>query len=374
MESGKNMNAQNPEFIKARRKLDRYAFDKTLEEYKKDNTIDFQKRKEEIIKEELLELKKKMQERKEKDLLSGFNNLVDRNSDIGARYSEWASKEADEKQAIREEADRVLEELKKQQREREIQSKKVKPSVPNRDDEIKRKIEEEKEARKLADIEATRKRNEALRRAYYSKEKRRYEDRQGKVANLIEQLTFINKTQNEPIQSRSTSSMQRTQFQKPNVPSSNRKSETPIPERVIIKEVEPTPIPKKEEKPVQALVPKKQKPSFMDRIHSFGTKVSEAAITAYEMLTFQHNRDVAVGKRKERAVSPAEASNAYEKNMNYTEYDNSKSNFDVRSKNENKTTSFLEHLQAKADEKAAMEAMKSKSKNENTRGSGQRGA
>lgn len=99
----------------------------------------------------------------------------------------------------------------------------------------------------------------------------------------------------------------------------------------------------------------------------WGTKVSEAAVAAYEMFTFKHNRDVAVGKRKERPISPAEASNAYEKNMNYMEYDNSKSNFDVRSKNENRTTSFSEHLQAKADEKAAMEAMKSKSKNEKGR-------
>ena len=40
-----NIVTQNSEFIKARRKLDRYAFDKTLEEYKKDNTIEFQKRK-----------------------------------------------------------------------------------------------------------------------------------------------------------------------------------------------------------------------------------------------------------------------------------------------------------------------------------------
>ena len=111
----------------------------------------------------------------------------------------------------------------------------------------------------------------------------------------------------------------------------------------------------------------------MDRIHSFGTKVSEAAITAYEMLTFKHNRDVAVGKRKERAVSPAEASRAYEKSM---KYDNSESTFDVRSKNgnKNKTTPFFEHLQAKADEKAAIDAMNSKSKNEQSRDSRQRGA
>lgn len=365
MEPGKNMNAQNPEFIKARRKLDRYAFDRTLEEYKKDNTIDFQKRKEEIIKEELLELKRKMQEREEKDLLSGINKLVDKNSDIPARYNEWASKEADEKQAIREEADRILEELKKEQREKEKQAKNVKPSVLNRNDEIKKKIEEAKQAKELEDMQATKRRAEALRRANYTKEKKRYDDRQGKLNNLVEQLPLINKTQNVPIQDNRTSSVQRTQVQKPSVSSSNIRSENPIPERVVIKEAEPTP--KKEEKPIQALVPKKQKPSFMDRIHSFGTKVSEAAITAYEILTFKHNRDVAVGKRKERTVSPAEASNAYEKNMNYMEYDNSKPNFDVRSKNENKTTPFFEHLQAKADEKAAMEAMKSKSKNEKGR-------
>lgn len=371
MEPGKNMNAQNPEFIKARRKLDRYAFDRTLEEYKKDNTIDFQKRKEEIIKEELLELKRKMQEREEKDLLSGINKLVDKNSDIPARYNEWASKEADEKQAIREEADRILEELKKEQREKEKQAKNVKPSVLNRNDEIKKKIEEAKQAKELEDMQATKRRAEALRRANYTKEKKRYDDRQGKLNNLVEQLPLINKTQNVPIQDNRTSSVQRTQVQNPSVHPSNIRSQTPIPERVVIKEAEPAPIPKSEEKPVQALVPKKQKPSFMDRIHSFGTKVSEAAIIAYEMLTFKHNRDVAVGKRKERAVSPAEASRAYEKSM---KYDNSESTFDVRSKNENKTTSFFEHLQAKADEKAAIDAMNSKSKNENTRNSGQRGA
>ena len=371
MESGKNMNAQSPEFIKARRKLDRYAFDRTLEEYKKDNTIDFQKRKEEIIKEELLELKKKMQEREEKDLLSGINKLADINSDIDARYKDLISEKAKEKLAIREEADRIFEELKKQQREREIQSKKVKPSVLNRDDEIKRKIEEEKEARKLEDMQATKRRAEALRRANYSKEKTRYDDRQGKLNNFVEQLTSINEMENKHVQNNRTSSIKRTQVQKPSVHPSNIRSQTSIPERVVIKEAEPAP--KKEEKPVQALVPKKQKPSFMDRIHSFGTKVSEAAITAYEMLTFKHNRDVAVGKRKERAVSPAEASRAYEKSM---KYDNSESTFDVRSKNgnKNKTTPFFEHLQAKADEKAAIDAMNSKSKNEQSRDSRQRGA
>lgn len=364
-----NIVTQSSEFIKARRKLDRYAFNKTLEEYKKDNTIDFQKRKDEIIKEELLNLKKTMQERKDNDLLSGINKLVDKNSDVDARYKDLISEEAYEKLEIRKKADKILEELKKEQQQREIQSKKVKPSVLNRDDEIKRKIEEEKEARKLADIEATRKRNEAFRRVTHATEKKRYDDRQGKLANLVEQLAFITKTQNEPIQSRSTSSIQRTEVQKQNVRPSNTRRETPILERVVIKEVEPTP--KKEEKPVQALVPKKQKPSFMDRIHSFRTKVSEAAVTAYEMLTFKHNRDTAVGKRKERTVSPAEASNAYEKNMKYAD---SESTFDVRSKNKNGPTSFLEHLQAKADEKAAMEAMKSKSKNENSRNSDQRGA
>lgn len=371
MESGKNMNAQSPEFIKARRKLDRYAFDRTLEEYKKDNTIDFQKRKDEIIKEELLKLKKKMQEREEKDLLSGINNLVDRNSDINARYNECASKEADEKQAIREEADRILEELKKEQREKEKQAKNVKPSVLNRNDEIKKKIEEAKQAKKLEDMQATKRRAEALRRANYSKEKTRYDDRQGKLNNFVEQLTSINEMENKHVQNNRTSSIKRTQVQNQNVSSSNIRSQNPIPERVVIKETEPAP--KKEEKPVQALVPKKQKLSFMDRIHSFGTKVSEAAITAYEMLTFKHNRDVAVGKRKERAVSPAEASRAYEKSM---KYDNSESTFDVRSKNgnKNKTTPFFEHLQAKADEKAAIDAMNSKSKNEQSRDSEQRGA
>lgn len=371
MESGKNMNAQNPEFIKARRKLDRYAFDRTLEEYKKDNTIDFQKRKDEIIKEELLKLKKKMQEREEKDLLFGINNLVDRNSNIDERYKHLISEEAYEKLEIRKKADRILEELKKEQQQREKQSKTIKPSVINEDAEIKRKIEEEKEARKLADTEATRKRNEALRRANYNKEKKRYDDRQGKLNNLVEQLTFINKGKTETVQIRRTHNVQTTSTQNSNVSSSNKTSETPIPERVVIKEAEPAPAPKKEEKPVQALVPKKRKPSFMDRIHSFGTKVSEAAITAYEMLTFKHNRDVAVGKRKERAISPAEASNAYEKNM--INYSNSQPKIDVRSKNENKPTSFEEYL-VKVDERAAMEAMKSKSKNENTRDSGQRGA
>ena len=365
-----NIVTQNSEFIKARRKLDRYAFDKTLEEYKKDNTIDFQKRKDEIIKEELLELKKRMQERKDNDLLSGINKLVAKNSDVDARYKDLISEEAYEKLEIRKKADKILEELKKEQQQREIQSKKVKPSVINKYDEIKRKIEEEKEARKLVDIEATRKRNEAYRRVTHATEKKRYDDRQGKLANLVEQLAFITKTQNETIQSRSTSSIQRTEVQKQNVRPYNIESETPIPEKVVIKEVEPTP--QKEEKPVQALVPKKQKPSFMDRIHSFRTKVSEAAVTAYEMLTFKHNRDTAVGKRKERTVSPAEASNAYEKNMIH--YSNSQPKIDIRSQNKKTPTSFLEHLQAKADEKAAMEAMKSKSKNGNSRNSDQRGA
>lgn len=364
-----NIVTQNSEFIKARRKLDRYAFDKTLEEYKKDNTIDFQKRKDEIIKEELLELKKRMQERKDNDLLSGINKLVAKNSDVDARYKDLISEEAKEKLEIRKKADEILEELKKEQQQREIQSKKVKPSVINKYDEIKRKIEEEKEARKLVDIEATRKRNEAYRRVTHATEKKRYDDRQGKLANLVQQLAFINKTQNETIQSRSTSSIQRTEVQKQNVRPYNIESETPIPEKVVIKEVEPTP--QKEEKPVQALVPKKQKPSFMDRIHSFRTKVSEAAVTAYEMLTFKHNRDTAVGKRKERTVSPAEASNAYEKNMIH--YSNSQPKIDIRSQNKKTPTSFLEHLQAKADEKAAMEAMKSKSKNGNSRNSDQRG-
>lgn len=103
----------------------------------------------------------------------------------------------------------------------------------------------------------------------------------------------------------------------------------------------------------------------------WGTKVSEAAVAAYEMLTFKHNRDVAVGKRKERAVSPAEASNAYEKNMDYY---SSKATFDVRSKGENNPISFREYLQSKADEKAAIDAMRSKSKDEKTQSSDQRGA
>lgn len=370
-ETGK-INPQSPEFISARRKLEHYAFDKTLEEYKKNNTIDFQKRKEEIVNEELLKLKKKMQERQEKDLLSGINRLVDRNSNVDARYKDLISEEAYEKLEIRNKADRILEELKKQQREKEKQSKKVKPSTINKDDEIRKQIEEAEQAKKLKNIEIARKRTEALRRATHNQEKKRYEDRQGKVANLVEQLTFINKTQNAPTQ---TSTVVRPPVQNKNVRPSNAniRSETPIPERVVIKEVEskPAPTPKKDEKPVQALVPKKQKRSFMDRIHGFGTKVSEVAITAYEMLTFKHSRDVAVGKHKERSVSPAEASSAYEKNIKYAD---SKPTFDVRSKNENKTTSFFEHLQAKADEKVAMEAMKSKSKNENSRNSDQRGA
>lgn len=356
------INPQSPEFISARRKLEHYAFDKTLEEYKKNNTIDFQKRKEEIVNEELLKLKKKMQERQEKDLLSGINKLVDRNSDIPKRYEDLISKEAKEKLRIRNEADRILEELKKEQREK--QSKKVKPSVLNRADEIKKKIEEAEQAKKLENIEIARKRTEALRRANYNKEKKRYDDRQGKVSNLVEQLAFISKSENEPTQSRRTSSVQkRIPVQKPSVHPSNI-SQNPIPERVVIKEVESTPPPKKEEKPVQALVPKKQKRSFIDRIHGFGTKVSEAAITAYEMLTFKHSRNVAVGKRKERSVSPAEASSAYEKNMDYY---SSQSNFDVRSRNENKPISFKEHLKSKADEKAAIDAMNSKSKNDKGR-------
>lgn len=396
MEPGKNMNAQNPEFIKARRKLDRYAFDRTLEEYKKDNTIDFQKRKEEIIKEELLELKRKMQEREEKDLLSGINKLVDKNSDIPARYNEWASKEADEKQAIREEADRILEELKKEQREKEKQAKNVKPSVLNRNDEIKKKIEEAKQAKKLEDMQATKRRAEALRRANCSEAIKRYEDRQEKLTNFVKQLASINEMENKHVQNNRTSSIKRTQVQNQNVSSSNIRSETSIPERVVIKETEPAPnreektapipkeeekfTPKTEEKTVQETALTTQKLSLIEHFQKWGKKVadkfSEATITAYEMLTFKHNRDVAVGKRKERTVSPAEASNAYEKNMNYIEYDNSKPNFDVRSKNgnKNKTTPFLKHLQAKADEKAAINAMNSKSKNEQSRDSEQRGA
>lgn len=343
------------------------AFKQALKEFQNDNTIDLQKRTDEIFNKRILQFEKE----REENLLSGINKLADKNSDIDTRYNEWASKEADEKQAIREEADRILEELKKEQREKEKQVKNVKPSVLNRNDEIKKKIEEAKQAKKLEDMQATKRRAEALRRANYSKEKTRYDDRQGKLNNFVEQLASINEMENKHVQNNRTSSIKRTQVQNQNVSSSNIRRETPIPERVIIKEVEPTPIPKKEEKPVQALVPKKQKPSFMDRIHSFGTKVSEAAMTAYEMLTFKHNRDVAVGKRKERAVSPAEASRAYEKSM---KYDNSESTFDVRSKNENKPTSFLEHLQAKADEKAAINAMNSKSKNEQSRDSEQRGA
>lgn len=341
------------------------AFKQALKEFQNDNTIDLQKRTDEIFNKRILQFEKE----REENLLSGINKLADRNSNIDERYKDLISEEAKEKLAIRKEADRILEELKKEQREKEKQAKNVKPSVLNRNDEIKKKIEEAKQAKKLEDMQATKRRAEALRRTNYSKEKKRYDDRQGKLNNLVEQLPLINKTQNVPIQDNRTSSVQRTQVQNPSVRPSNIRSQNPIPERVVIKEAEPTP--KKEEKPVQALVPKKQKPSFMDRIHSFGTKVSEAAITAYEMLTFKHNRDVAVGKRKERAVSPAEASRAYEKSM---KYDNSESTFDVRSKNENKTTSFFEHLQAKADEKAAIDAMNSKSKNEQSRDSRQRGA
>lgn len=272
MESGKNMNAQNPEFIKARRKLDRYAFDKTLEEYKKDNTIDFQKRKDEIIKEELLELKKRMQERKEKDLLSGINKLVDRNSDIDARYRDLVSEEAEEKLYIREKANEILEQLKKEQKEK--QSKKVKPSVINKDDEIKRKTEEAVQAKKIEDFEAARKRSEALRRASHNQEKKRYEDRQGKVANLVEQLAFINKTQNEPTQSKSTNSIQNTQDQNPSVRSSNIKRQPIVEEKVVIKETisSTKPTTNIQQKPQQALVPKKQKSSFIERIRILGNK------------------------------------------------------------------------------------------------------
>lgn len=103
----------------------------------------------------------------------------------------------------------------------------------------------------------------------------------------------------------------------------------------------------------------------------WGTKVSEAAVAAYEMFTFKHNRDVAVGKRKERPISPAEASNAYEKNM--INYSNSQPRIDIRSQSKKTPTSFEGYL-AKVDERAAMEAMKSKSKNEKSRDSGQRGA
>lgn len=362
------INPQSPEFISARRKLEHYAFDKTLEEYKKDNTIDFQKRKEEIVNEELLKLKKKMQERQEKDLLSGINNLVDKNSNVDARYKDLISKEAYEKLEVRKKADKILEELKKEQRER--QNTKVKPSVINEENKIKKQIETDKQAKNMENIEIARKRSEALRRANYSKEKRRYEDRQGKVSNLVEQLTLISTTQNVPTQNTQANTVVRPPVQKSNVRPSNIRSQNPIPERVVIKEVEPTPTPKKDEKPIQALVPKKQKRSFMDRIHSFGTKVSEAAITAYEMLTFKHNRDVAVGKRKERTVSPAEASSAYEKNIKYVD---SEPTFDVRSKNANTPTPFVEYL-AKVDERAAIDAMNSKSKNDKTRDSGQRGA
>lgn len=371
-ETGK-INPQSPEFISARRKLEHYAFDKTLEEYKKDNTIDFQKRKEEIVNEELLKLKKKMQERQEKDLLSGINRLVDRNSNVDARYRDLISEEAYEKLEIRNKADRILEELKKQQREKEKQSKKVKPSTINKDDEIRKQIEEAEQAKKIENIKLAQRRAETLRRANYNKEKKRYDDRQGKLNNFVEQLTFISKSENEPVQTRTSTVQRKTPVQYTNVHPSNVQNQNLITERVVIKEVEskPAPTPKKDEKPVQALVPKKQKRSFMDRIHGFGTKVSEVAITAYEMLTFKHSRDVAVGKHKERSVSPAEASSAYEKNIKYAD---SKQTFDVRSKNENKTTSFFEHLQAKADEKVAMEAMKSKSKNENSRNSDQRGA
>lgn len=357
MELGKN--PQNVEFIEAKRKLDRIALERAIEEYKKDNSIDFSKRKKEIFQELLLKFKK---DKEEKDLLVGANKLVDKYSNIDERYKDLISKEAIEKLAIRKEADKILEQLKKEQKEK--QAKKINPSVSDKNAEAKKKIE---------DIRAVRKKVESLRRANYNEEKKRYEDRQGKVANLVDQLAFINKTSNEPIQNKSTNSIQSTPIQKSSVRSSNIRTQNSITEKVVIKEVESTP--KKEENPVQALVPKKQKSSFIERIQKWGIKVadkfSEATMTAYEMLTFKHNRDVAVGKRKERAVSPAEASNAYEKNMKYADSDPT---IDVRSKNENKPTSFLEHLQAKADEKVAMEAMKLKSKNEKVRSSDQRGA
>lgn len=103
------------------------------------------------------------------------------------------SEEAREKLEIRRKADKILEELKKEQKEK--QSKKVKLSTVN---------EEATQANKIEDIQAAKRRVEALRRANYSKEKQRYTSRQTKVANLVEQLAFINKTENQPVQSRTS--------------------------------------------------------------------------------------------------------------------------------------------------------------------------
>ena len=272
------------------------------------------------------------------------------------------SEEAREKLEIRRKADKILEELKKEQKEK--QSKKVKLSTVNK---------EATQANKIEDIQAAKRRVEALRRARLNEERKSYEDRQRKIANLKRQLDFISEPKIEPVQDRKVDLVQSIPVQKPSVRPSNVKSQNPITERVVIKEVEPTP--KKEEKAVQALVPKKQKSSFLQHIQNWGIKVadkfSEAAVAAYEMLTFKHNRDVTVANRKERAVSPTEASNAYEKNM--INYSNSHSSIDVRSKNENEPSSFMKYYQAKVNEKAAMEAMKSKSSNQ-TKDSNQLGA
>lgn len=233
-------------------------------------------------------------------------------------------------------------------------------------------------------MEELRKRNESIRRATYDKDRKQYQDRQRKLANLVDQLALMNEVQNSSVQENKTNTIQQVYVQesmkKSTVRIPNVATHQPVQEKVIIKEVTPKdePIARVQQKPEQALVPKKQKSSFMQHFGAFTHKISEAAVAAYEMFTFKHNRDVAVGKRKEKTVSPTEASTAYENTIdyysaNYRSNTTSRTSANVRKGNE-KPISFKEHLQSKADEKAAMEAMKFKAKNENTRGSGQRGA
>lgn len=255
--------SQNSTFTDAKRKLRNVAFKEALKEFQNDNTIDLQKRTDEIFNEKLLQLKK---EKEEKDLLSGINKLVDKNSNIEERYYELISEEAREKLEIRNKADEILKELKKEQKFKQLRKAKSE-AIDKKAEEAKK----QEEAKKIQSMEYAR-RTETLRRANYSKEKKRYEDKQGKVANLVEQLAFINKTQNAPIQDNKTSSVQKAPVQKPSVRPSNIGNQNPITEKVVIKEAEPTPAPKKEEKPAQALVPKKQKPSFIERIRLLGNK------------------------------------------------------------------------------------------------------
>lgn len=337
-----------------------YAFKLALIEYQKDHTIDLEKRKKEIFYELLFQFKK------EKDLLVRANKLVDKYSNIDERYKDLASEEAYEKQRIRQEAEKILEKMRQEQKESKIRN--MQPLPVNTD---VKKIDDSKN--KIEDIEVARRKVESLRRAALNRERVYYKDRQKKIAYLVKQLPFVTNTQNAPIQDNSISSVQRTLVQKSSVHCSNIKQQPIVKERVVVKEVEP--ISKKDDILVQALVPKKQKSSFMQYIQNLGIKVankfSEATITAYEMLTFKNNRNMAIGKHSKKVISPLDASNAYEKNIKFND---GEPTIDVRSKPRNKSVSFLERLQAKADEKAAFDAMNSKSKNESTRSSKQRGA